>query len=124
MKYLALVTAAGLALSGASTVVSAQNAVVNQGSGAVNPLGPGESSGTAGIGGSGTSAPPSGMAAPSSGMVTGSTVPRTVIVPAPGTTDSSNAVTEHGSGAVNPLGPGESSGSAGIGGSGTSAPRQ
>src|SRR3954469_23268185 len=100
MKHLAIEDIAGLALAVASTMASAQNAVVNQGSGAVNPLGPGESSGTAGIGGSGTSAPPSGMAAPSSGMVTGSTVPRTVIVPAPGTTDSSNAVTEHGSGAV------------------------
>jgi len=123
MKHLAIAAIAGLALAGASTVASAQNAVVNQGSGAVNPLGPGESPGSAGIGGSGTSAPPAAgvMTAPS---VTGSTVPRTVIVPAPGVAGSSNAVVNQGSGAVNPLGPGESSGSAGIGGSGTSAPRQ
>jgi hypothetical protein len=122
MKHLAIAAIAGLALAGASTVASAQNAVVNQGSGAVNPLGPGESPGSAGIGGSGTSAPPAGvMTAPS---VTGSTAPRTVIVPAPGMTGSSSAVVNQGSGAVNPLGPGESAGSAGIGGSGTSAPRQ
>ena len=41
MKHLAIAAIAGLALAGASTVASAQNAVVNQGSGAVNPLGPG-----------------------------------------------------------------------------------
>jgi hypothetical protein len=117
MKHLAIAAIVGFALAGASTIASAQNAVVNQGSGAVNPLGTGESPGSAGIGGSGTSAPPSGM-------VTGSTVPRTVIVPAPGMTDSTGAVVNRGSGAVNPLGTGESSGSAGIGGSGTSAPRQ
>lgn len=125
MKHVAIAVLAGLALAGATGVASAQNAVVNQGSGAVNPLGPGESPGSAGIGGSGTSAPPAGvMMAPSGELVTGSTVPRTVIVPAPGMTDSSGAVVNHGSGAVNPLGPGESSGSAGIGGSGTSAPRR
>jgi hypothetical protein len=136
MKHYAMTALAGLMLAGASTAVSAQapmvdctlaanrsmpacaggsNAVVNQGSGAVNPLGSGESSGTAGIGGSGTSAP----RAPAT---TGSTTTRGVVLPPPA--GGSNAVVNQGSGAVNPLGSGESSGSAGIGGSGTSAPRQ
>jgi hypothetical protein len=66
MKHLALATLTGFALAGASTMAFAQNvvppqnhpnAVVNSGSGAVNPLGPGESAGTAGIGGSATAAP-------------------------------------------------------------------
>jgi hypothetical protein len=120
MKYVAIVAVAAFALSSASTIASAQNAVVNQGSGAVNPLGPGESSGSAGIGGSGTSAPRTGTTVvPQPGTTTGSTAPRTV---APGNPNCSNAVVAQGSGAVNPLGPGQSSGTAGIGGSGTSAP--
>ncbi len=119
MKHLAIAAIAAFALSGASTIASAQNAVTNQGSGAVNPLGSGESSGSAGIGGSGTAAPRSGTM-PQSGMTTGSTAPRTV---APGSTNCTNAVVGQGSGAVNPLGSGQSSGSAGIGGSGTSAPQ-
>jgi hypothetical protein len=125
MKHFAIAAVAAFALSGASTIAFAQNAVVNQGSGAVNPLGTGESPGSAGIGGSGTSAPPAGMAA-QPGTVTGSTAPRTV-APAPGAVvggpDCSNAVVGQGSGAVKPLGSGQSSATAGIGGSGTSAPR-
>ena len=129
MKHFALATLAGIAFAGASTMAFAQNvvppqnhpnAVVNSGSGAVNPLGPGESAGSAGIGGSATSAP----RAP---MTTGSTTAPGVVVLPPGSAarmDQPNAVVNGGSGAVNPLGPGESAGSAGIGGSGTSAPRQ
>jgi hypothetical protein len=96
------------------------NAVVNSGTGAVNPLGPGESAATAGIGSSAT-------AAPRAPVTTGSTTaPGGVVLP-PGSAmqaDQPNAVVNSGSGTVNPLGPGESAGSAGIGGSATSAPRQ
>jgi hypothetical protein len=129
MKHLALATLAGLALAGASTMALAQNvvppqnhpnAVVNGGSGAVNPLGPGESAGTAGIGGSAT-------AAPRAPATTGSTTAPGVVVLPPGSSTQMghpNAVVNGGSGAVNPLGPGESAGTAGIGGSATAAPRQ
>lgn len=119
MRHLAIAAVAAFALASVPTIASAQNAVTNQGSGAVNPLGTGESSGSAGIGGSGTAAPRPGTA-PQTGTTTGSTAPRTV---APGGTNCTNAVVGQGSGAVNPLGSGQSSATAGIGGSGTSAPQ-
>jgi hypothetical protein len=77
----------------------------------VGTLGAGESTGSVGIGGSGSSVPPAAQ-----------TQTRPIIPPA---SDAyGNAVVNRGTGAVNPLGPGESAGSAGIGGSGTSAPRR
>jgi hypothetical protein len=136
MKRLAVTAFAGVVLAGASTVAVAQvqpaidcslsanaalaacqnrgsNAVVNHGSGAVGTLGTGETTGSVGIGGSGAATPLNAMQPNSgSGVV--------VLPPAGG----GNAVVNHGTGAVNPLGPGESSANSGIGGSGTSAPRQ
>ena len=135
MKRLAVTAIAGFVLAGTSTLAVAQvqptidcslsanaalsacqnrgsNAVVNHGSGAVGTLGTGETTGSVGIGGSGASTPPNGMR-PSAGS-------GAVVLPPRG----GNAVVNQGSGAVNPLGPGESSTNSGIGGSGTSAPRQ
>jgi hypothetical protein len=137
MHRLAMTAVAAFALTGASTLAFAQtqptidcslaanaslaacqgsgsSAVVPHGSGAVGTLGTGETTGSVGIGGSGASTPMNAM----SGR-TGSGV---VVVPQG--TSGGNAVVNHGSGAVNPLGPGESSTNRGIGGSGTSAPRQ
>jgi hypothetical protein len=84
------------------------------GRGLAPAVGPGETTGSVGIGGSG-STPPSGAFQPNSSS-------GVVVPPAPGSAP--NASVPYGSGAVSPLGPGESSGSAGIGGSGTSALRQ
>jgi hypothetical protein len=101
-------------VGGAETIVppapdARGNAVVNRGTGAVGTLGAGESTGSVGIGGSGSSAPAAAQ-----------TQTRPIVPPAPDA--SSGAVVNRGTGAVNPVGPGESPGSAGIGGSGTSAP--
>jgi hypothetical protein len=134
MKCLAVTAMAGFVLAGASTLASAQvrptidcslsgnaalaacqnqGAVVNHGSGAVGTLGTGETTGSVGIGGSGAATPPNAIRPNSgSGVI--------VLPPRAG----GNAVVNQGSGAVNPLGPGESSTNSGIGGSGTSAPRQ
>ena len=136
MHRLAMTAIAAVALSSASTFAFAQSqptidcslsanaslaacqgrgssAVVPHGSGAVGTLGTGETTGSVGIGGSGASTPMNAMPSGRSGVV---------VVP-PGSTGG-NAVVNQGSGAVNPLGPGESSTNSGIGGSGTSAPRQ
>jgi hypothetical protein len=133
MKPLTVAVCASALLAGALTLSTAQaqqgsNAVTTQGSGAVGTMGPGENPNTSGIGGS----------ASSRSATTKSSTKKRVMKQHPATTGStrarssgatmrpagSNAVTNKGSGAVNPLGPGESSGSAGIGGSGTSAPPQ
>src|SRR5829696_3956846 len=133
MKCLAVTAIAGFVLAGGSTLAVAQvqptvdcslsanavlaacqnrGAVVNHGWGAVGTLGTGETTGSVGIGGSGAATPLNAMQPNSgSGVV--------VLPPAGG----GNAVVNHGTGAVNPLGPGESSANSGIGGSGTSAPR-
>lgn len=78
-----------------------RNAVVNVGSGAVNPIGPGENPATAGIGGSGSTAP---VAAYTS-----------VVPPAVGVVP--NAVVSYGSGAVGTWGPGDTTGSVATAGS-------
>jgi hypothetical protein len=128
MKHLVIAAVAAFALSGAATVASAQNAVVNQGSGAVSPLGPGQSPGSSGIGGSGTSAPPAGAVnqpqrgTVQPGMATSPNVTGSTAPVAPANPNCGNAVVNQGSGAVSPLGPGQSPATAGIGGSGTSAP--
>jgi hypothetical protein len=59
MKRHPATTGSTKAKSSGSTMMqpSSSNAVVNKGSGAVSPLGAGESSGSAGVGGSGTTAP-------------------------------------------------------------------
>ena len=136
MKRLAMTAIAAFTLASGSTVAVGQgqptidcslslnaalaacqnrgsNAVVNHGTGAVGTLGTGETTGSVGIGGSGASTPMNAMPSGRSGVV---------VIP-PGSTGG-NAVVNQGSGAVNPLGPGESSTNSGIGGSGTSAPRQ
>jgi hypothetical protein len=88
---------------------AARSAVVPHGSGSVGTLGPAESTGSVGIGGSGSAAPPGARVNT-----------RPVIPPAPDA--ASGAVVNRGTGAVNPLGPAESPATSGIGGSGTSAP--
>jgi hypothetical protein len=132
MKHLTTIALAGIALAGTSSLGLAQvqpaidctlgananlavcanrsNAVVNQGTGAVGTVGPGENPATMGIGGSGSVPPPAAR-------VGGA---QTIVPPAPGAR--SNAVVTHGSGAVGTLGAGETTGSVGIGGSGSSAP--
>lgn len=132
MKPLTIGVWAGALLAGALTLSTAQaqqgsNAVTNQGSGAVGTMGPGENPNTAGVGQSSTTSRKMTSSTKKRAMkrhpvTTGSTRMRSgssMMRPS-----GANAVVNKGSGSVNPLGPGESAGSSGIGGSGTSAPRQ
>jgi hypothetical protein len=120
-------------LAGALTVSTAQaqqgsNAATTQGSGAVGTTGTGGNPDAAGIGSNASSSHTMKSTAKKGAVkrhpaTTGSTRMRSS-TSAPMKPTNSNAVVNKGSGAVNPLGPGESSGSTGVGGSGTSAPPQ